>query len=638
MKKILILFSLFLIFSIYLFVLFVRVTDDPEFCKNCHFMKGFYENWLTSTHNTVPCYKCHYGPTFKDYLGGKVRLFGEIIRYFAGVYNTEIQTKVKDEVCLSCHKKEDYINRKLKLKGKNVYFTHLFHLDENKIKFKFNCQNCHSELVQGSHTAISQKVCFLCHFIGGDFEARGECTTCHHSPAEELLIWGVPFKHSDYIKVGINCQTCHRETTTGRGDVDSERCKDCHLKPTFDFKNYKKIHEMHVNFKNISCFKCHEEIKHGKFSTFQVFSPVCQECHGNTHLIQEKIYSGVGGIDVPSLPDRMFLAGVICQGCHKAELKKTDLGIHFGIPKAKPSSCISCHGKKFDKLLLRWQSLIKKRIELIKKKEKIYSVLREFGILNYNKRKVDLNLLLIEEDKSFGAHNIKYVNLLLDEVERELKIETKKPTLEKIYSENSECINCHFGIENSVINFKDREFTHGPHLFKNSCITCHFEVKPSEVSHGKLKEVAEDCNSCHHMKNEKDCEKCHEIQKKFYSGEYLSSSPDYMKNAEIGCVDCHLQNRFIVKPSPSVCSNCHERDYEENFKKDLDSIKREISNFEVNVHEILKKIKSKKEIEIFYKFLKDYEKFKIEGSFGSHNLIFMREFLDKIKMYNNLRG
>ncbi|MEN3045873.1 MAG: hypothetical protein ABDH49_02650 [Candidatus Hydrothermales bacterium] len=153
------------------------------------------------------------------------------------------------------------------------------------------------------------------------------------------------------------------------------------------------------------------------------------------------------------------------------------------------------------------------------------------------------------------------------------------------------CINCHFGIENKVSNFKDKEFAHGLHLFNYTCKTCHFESKLQEVSHGKLRKIARECNSCHHARADENCEKCHEIQKRFYSGEYLSSSPDYMKKAEVGCIDCHMQDKLIIRPSPLVCSNCHEEYYEENFRKDQEMLKNEMSNFERNVYEILKKMK-----------------------------------------------
>lgn len=636
MRKLAFISLLFFLILSYLSIIFFKATDNPDFCNTCHFMKPYYDNWASSSHNTVPCYKCHYGPGKKEYIGGKLRLTGEILRYFAGFYSKEIKTKVKDDACLECHKKEEFLNKEIKFTEKEISFNHNFHLNDKTNNLNFRCQNCHSELVQGKHTAVSIKVCILCHFIGGEFGKKGECGICHGPPKEELLLWGVPFKHYEYIKGGVDCLTCHLNVISGRGDIKSEKCLECHIEVKREFLDKRKIHDIHVHGENISCFRCHEEIKHGKILVTQVFSPQCQECHGNAHFVQEKIYSGTGGIGVPNLPDRMFIAGVICQGCHKVNLERTLTGPHFKLPKANPSECVFCHGKNFDKLLLKWQNLVKERIERIKKREKIYSLLKDLKILQYDSKKIELNLELVNKDKSFGAHNIRYINLLLDEVEKELKIDTKKPDIEKIYSNNPKCIECHFGVENKNLYFKNKEFLHGPHLFNYKCNDCHIEDEPSKDLHGNLKKISEDCNSCHHQK-EKNCEDCHKIQKEFYSGEYLSESMDVMKEAGIDCSDCHIEEGKIIRPEPSICSNCHETSYEKDFAEKLNFIKSEIKKFEFRIEEIVNKLKekgNKKEIIDFYNFLEEYEKFKKEGSYGTHNIMFMEEFFRKIKKYN----
>ena len=77
-KRKVIILSLLAILGVYLFVLFLRTSDDPEYCGSCHFMKPYYENWLSSTHNQVNCITCHYGPGLGNYLKGKVRLLSEI--------------------------------------------------------------------------------------------------------------------------------------------------------------------------------------------------------------------------------------------------------------------------------------------------------------------------------------------------------------------------------------------------------------------------------------------------------------------------------------------------------------------------------------------------------------------------------
>ena len=636
MKKITVIFTIGFIVFLYLIFLFFRASDNPDFCKNCHFMKPYYENWAGSSHNTVPCYKCHYGPELKDYIGGKFRLLGEMLRYFAGVYHREIRTKVKDEVCYSCHKKEEFVDKKLSFTEKKINFTHSSHLDGKIRELEFKCQNCHSELVQGKHTAVSVKVCLLCHFMGGRVESKGKCGICHGPPKEKLLLWGVPFEHSQYIKAGISCNTCHLNVTQGRGDVKSEKCEECHVEIRKEMFDYRKVHKVHVNLNNISCFRCHEEIKHGKIQIFQVFSPLCQECHGNTHFVQEKVYSGTGGIGTPNLPDRMFIAGVVCQGCHQIKVKRTSLGPHFELPKAEPSSCIFCHGRNFDKLLIKWQKLIKERLNKVKKFEELYNLFKDFKILNFDKKKVDINIQLIESDKSFGAHNIRYINLLLDAVEKELNLEIKKPSIEKIYAENSNCIECHFGIENKNSEFNGRNFLHGPHLFRYRCLTCHIEADPQKGIHGNLKKISRNCDSCHHKDVSENCGSCHKMQEKFYSGKILSDSPDFMREAEVSCSDCHMEDKRIVRPDPSVCSNCHEEEYEKDFREKINSLKKKMEEFEANIPRIARRLRKegdRKKVMEFYKLIREYREFRKEGSNGAHNLMYMEEFIDKLKNY-----
>ncbi len=629
-----------LIFGSYLLFLFIRASDNPDFCKSCHFMKPYYDNWASSSHNTVPCYKCHYGPGFKDYIGGKLRLLGEIIRYFAGAFHRELHTKIKDEVCYSCHKKEDFMDETLEFTEKEIKFTHAEHMGNKIREFNFKCQNCHSELVQGKHTAVSIRVCILCHFIGKRGEPKGGCGVCHGPPKEEMLLWGVPFGHLKYIKAGVSCNTCHIKVTQGRGDVKAGKCEECHVEVKKEMFNYKRVHKTHVRENNLSCFKCHEEIKHGKIQILQVFSPLCQECHGNRHSVQEEIYSGTGGLNVPNLPDRMFISGVVCQGCHQIRVKKTDIGPIFELPKAEPSSCVFCHGKNFDKLLVKWQNLIKERLNYLKTKAKIYSLFRKFGILNYNNKTVDINLKIVENDRSFGAHNIRYINLLLDAVEKEIGSEIKKPDIEYIYARNSQCIECHFGIENKNSKLNDIRFLHGPHLFKYRCATCHIEKEPSSNIHGRLKKSFKNCDSCHHKKKE-DCKSCHKLQYAFYNGKFLSDSPDVMKEAEVECEDCHLQNEKIERPNSNICAVCHDEDYAKEYDKKSKEIKKNMKKFEEQIENIvssLKKQGDKGKVSKFYKFFKEFEKFKKEGSYGTHNLMFREDFSERLNYFIDLKN
>lgn len=44
--------------GVYFYVMNV-VFPSPKNCNVCHFITPFYRSWETSTHNKVPCLKCH---------------------------------------------------------------------------------------------------------------------------------------------------------------------------------------------------------------------------------------------------------------------------------------------------------------------------------------------------------------------------------------------------------------------------------------------------------------------------------------------------------------------------------------------------------------------------------------------------
>jgi nitrate/TMAO reductase-like tetraheme cytochrome c subunit len=633
MRKFLIAGVIILIFSI--FFLFLRASDSPSFCASCHFMKLYYENWLSSTHNQVPCGECHYAPGTFNYIKGKLRLMTEILRYFVGVYSTEVTSNVNDEVCFKCHKGDDFMDRNIVFSEKDINFVHRVHFLKDKIGFSFRCQNCHSELVQGRHTAVSVRVCILCHFVGRELtgEPKGRCGICHGSPKDDILVWGIPFSHSEYSK-NIECRVCHLHTTKGRGDTDRGKCMECHINSP-KYVEFEKLHSLHVVNRNIKCFKCHGEIRHGKIEVFRVFSPICQECHGNRHSVQERIYSGSGGVGVPVLPDPMFLSDVMCQGCHSVKKVETEIGTLFELPETSSSACNLCHGEGYDRLLKMWQRLIKERLGKLILRARWLMLVGKFSGSEINREVVKTNLEIVERDGSYGAHNIRYINLLLDAVERELGVADRKPSVEFIYKNNSGCINCHFGIENLSIDVQGRNFPHGVHLFSFTCLKCHSEGKPG--GHGDLKPEVLRCNSCHHNAvDEIKCGRCHTLQVDFYEGRGMSNTPDFMSEGDISCEDCHmLDGELPVKPSFQICSACHDDEYVEEFKNIREEIAIIISRWDELFPEVVEMSSEGKlsgeEIIKIENLRREVEFFKMEGSSGAHNLPYRDEFLERVK-------
>jgi len=644
-KRRILISSVFLVFAGYLFFLFLRASDDPEFCASCHFMKPYYENWLSSTHNQVNCSTCHYGSGFSNYFKGKVRLFSEIVRYYLGVYNYEIRSKVDNESCLKCHSEKGYVGKEVKFLNGRISFTHLNHLSEEKVGFKMQCQTCHSELVQGRHEAVSEKICVLCHFMGGEVKEAhpvSGCGSCHGPPKDDIMIWGVAFNHSEYIKNKVECGTCHIHVVVGRGDVRLERCSSCHIGVAGMTLGSKDMHKVHVSAERINCFKCHNEIKHGKIEVFEVFSPVCQECHGNRHSIQEKIYAGSAGRGVPILPDPMFLSGVSCRGCHEVKLVKTHAETLFELPKFNPMSCVNCHGKGYDKLVTQWQKIIRERINKIEKEVEIAGLLKKVGMIEFNNENVNANLEIVKRDGSFGVHNIKYVNVLLDEIEKEIKASRSKPSVEFVFKNNSRCLDCHFGIENLNNLYRSREFPHGVHLFKLNCVDCHIGGEPLKPSHGKVLDFVKDCNSCHHrdLRADVKCESCHDKQANFYRGKFLSSEEDFMAQADISCQDCHLSNSDKpIRAGIEICGSCHEQSYIDDFAGKREDLRKTIERWDSSLANLIRFLKinsDKGNIGEFVRLRSEIEEFLREGSFGAHNLQYIDDLRQRIEKF--MRG
>lgn len=645
-RKILIL-AFFLVFAGYLFFLFLRTSDNPEYCGSCHFMRPYYENWLSSTHNQVNCAICHYGPGLGNYLKGKVRLLSEITRYYLGAYSYEITSKVDNKSCVKCHEEKNLADKEIFFVSGKVKFSHRRHLSEDKIGFKMQCQNCHSELVQGRHEAVSTKICILCHFPGGELTEShpvSGCGSCHGPPKDDIMIWGIPFNHSEYIKNRIECSTCHLHVVIGRGDVRLERCSSCHINITGIMLESKQMHQIHVSNEKINCFKCHDEIKHGKVEVFEVFSPVCQECHGNKHSIQERIYSGSGGVEMPILPDPMFLAGVSCRGCHEVKLVKTHAETLFELPEFNPASCSNCHGEGYDKLVSQWQKIVRERLSKLELESKVAELLKKAGLIKYSEQNVNINLEIAKRDGSFGVHNIKYVNLLLDAIEKEIKLRVKKPEPELVYKNNSRCLDCHFGVENLNSEYNSKNFPHGAHLFKLNCVNCHSGGEPRQSFHGKILDFVDDCNSCHHQrlkmasdKNELKCENCHTIQTKFYTGKFLTDQEDFMSQAGLSCGDCHLvEGNLPTRPSADICGTCHEQSYVDDFvnkQKWLNDLILKWNSLMPTMIENLKLNGSEGKIIEFLRVKKDIDNFMEEGSFGAHNIQFIDEIGQKIEKF-----
>jgi hypothetical protein len=240
--------------------IYVRAVafNDPQYCKSCHYIAPFYKKWETSTHNKVPCLKCH--------VYSMEKAVAAQFLFLAGSYNPRPLSNVPDRNCLQsgCHEKR-LIESKVLFTKWNISFDHKPHFSESRRGIKLHCRSCHSDIVQGEHVKASKSVCYLCHFKGAPHDqAKTGCPSCHTAPKATIVVNGRPFSHDAALKGGAKCSSCHLEITKGDGAVAKDRCYFCHVDRGEKYDDVALIHEKHVVQRQVDCLWCHERIEHGK--------------------------------------------------------------------------------------------------------------------------------------------------------------------------------------------------------------------------------------------------------------------------------------------------------------------------------------------------------------------------------------
>lgn len=547
----------------------------PKSCIVCHYMDPFYEQWKTSRHSGVNCLECHdFKPLF---------ITVTTIKYLTNTYDRKPHAKVDNAACMAqgCHlsrieKPEEYL-------GGTIIFNHKEHVTKLKRGESLRCTSCHYQIVQGEHISVDNRVCFLCHFKGmRGGQAIGGCPSCHGTPKQVVEREGFYFSHDSYLKIGVECKECHINVATGSGEVTKGKCFECHVGRDREKYDRLALHKIHVTDGGFECLQCHDEIKHGEMELVQVFEVKCDTCHKMLHSNQKEMYMGTGARGVPDTPSRMFSAQVSCDGCHTLAVPVVEGGIKVRGEKgleAERKSCVVCHGQNYDRMLDDWiassRELEKVMGGLRAEAEKINGAAKK----DPNRREIATMADDVQYNYEFlksgrGAHNIEYAWKIVKTAYTQLDLANNllgksalvRPSLFK--GESGYCTEfCHQRLGVPVrVDFEEMqlEFPHLQHVDEIgiNCAACHSPDKH------KMRIVTKtECMSCHHDARDIKCSECHSQQAQLYSGdvgiEGVDPSPDYMKEGDVACTDCHdltgnqPQNVVTVKEK---CSSCHDDD------------------------------------------------------------------------------
>lgn len=256
----------------------IEYASSPEICTMCHQMEYYFHSWEESTHKGVKCYVCHYGTNPVDFVRGAYHSLS-ILTEKSQLYK-KLPANVSSDNCLACHSNITKLNE---ITYKNLSFSHARHLNGYKRGFlHLECVSCHREIVVGSHIAVKDTTCYVCHFFKSpEGVPITGCPSCHLSPSDEITLGNLSFSHNIHLERGIKCEFCHKETIKFLGNM-SMNCRQCHGDSDVFSKELSdlEIHNNHVNNFKIDCIECHEIPVHEPKSDFEK----CSLCHRELNL------------------------------------------------------------------------------------------------------------------------------------------------------------------------------------------------------------------------------------------------------------------------------------------------------------------------------------------------------------------
>ncbi len=415
-------------------VAMAEFSSHPTFCRTCHIMEPYYEEWLHSSHSDVTCISCHFEPGLRGMIEGKFRAMAKPVKFITGTYGTRPRAEVSDASCLQsgCHdhrlldgpltwtvnsSRDDPID---------IHFDHAPHLGEMRRGKQLRCVSCHSQIVMGEHISVTVESCHLCHFKdvahGRDDQTIAGCQSCHAAPQGELRLSTGYFNHADYID-RVSCENCHANTIDGDGAVPRQVCWTCHNQPRqlALIEDVELMHRMHVTDRKVECSACHVKIIHqldarpaSVLHEQPAMANTCGQCHDTPHSAPMDMYRGTGGRGVIDMPSAMQRSRVECIACHQGPKRQPGHAAMVGQTYlATQQACDRCHGSRYPDTLALWQRTIDDHLARAK------GVLDKARAVAGNDAKRRDLLADAEHNVRFvelghGVHNIHYATALLN--------------------------------------------------------------------------------------------------------------------------------------------------------------------------------------------------------------------------------
>lgn len=455
----------------------VETTSTSSFCNSCHIMGPYYDSWKTSAHKDVECVKCHIDPGVDSFVAAKLNGLGQVVDDVLHRTSTKPSASVNELSCTrsGCHsvetlKSKATINDKFK-------FRHDKHLGTKHLGVEITCSACHSHVKGDEHFEVNTTVCITCHMVqtaetevgAGGSESRGmfsvirmavrdprlviasdeaprggttettspetlnsgepapptSCKTCHEPPSKIVQYQGLEVNHEEFLSFGASCESCHRNTTATPDPIEDGRCLQCH---NFGIERATDAHDMHkihsLGEHKVECFNCHGAIEHGpEAQVMSIEQFDCRQCHINQHAVQRREYLLAGQPEGPmqsQAVNPMFLAHVDCTGCHiKVRTLHANPLSGAKVTAASPEACDRCHYAGFgEKMVPLWQNATRKLFgDAEKSLEEVEAIAQsDQAIALVGEARELINIVRV--DGSWGVHNPKYTQALLEEAQR----------------------------------------------------------------------------------------------------------------------------------------------------------------------------------------------------------------------------